>query len=367
MKKFLLSFIFFIFSVCLFSQTKSFEEVQEDYESFILNRDLSTLRSFSLTLDLFKQNNDYISFNKNTDYSNAFTQLNNTTKQILNTFDHPWEETTDSNYEILSTNLINERFSYFLIIHTAYNSRQMLFYKMLTINFVIILILIFSSTIFFLNYKKEKQKKLLFTNALLSGQESERKRISKELHDTIAQNLKVQKILLLNMKEKNKDGLNIEEDLDEAFQQSKNNITEIRSICQNLFPPDFENQKLDWIVAELCENVKNKSGISCTYFADPESLFFKMEKEQKLNLFRIIQEAVNNAVYHSECSNIKIYITKNELIISDNGKGFNYEKELSTKINHFGLRSIKERSILINTTLEIQSNEMGSNIHLKLK
>lgn len=367
MKRIFISFIILIFSFSLFSQSKSFEEVKEDYENFILYKDLDTLRNFSLTLDLFKQNKKFKSFNRESDYNNSYAQLNKTTKQLLNTFEHPWEETKDSNLEILSTNLINERFSYFLIIHTAYDSRQMLFYRMLGISLLLFLVLIFIFTLIIFNYKKEKQKNILFTKAILSGQESERKRISKELHDTIAQNLKVQKILLLNIKEKNKEGLNIEEDLTEAFQQAKNNITEIRSICQNLFPPDFENQKLDWIVAELCENVKNNTGITCTYFADPESPFFRMGKEQKLNLFRIIQEAVNNAVYHSECSNIKIYITKNELIISDDGKGFDYEKELSTKINHFGLRSIKERSIILNTTLEIKSDEKGSNIHLKIK
>lgn len=367
MKRILIGIIIFIFSFNLFSQSKTFEEVKADYENFILYKDLDALRNFSLTLDLFKLNGKFNSFNKNSDYSNSFTQLNKTTKQRLNTFDHPWEETKDSNLEILSTSLINERFSYFLIIHTAYDSKRQLFYRMLTISFVLFLVLIFIFTLIIFNYRKEKQKNILFTKAILSGQETERKRISKELHDTIAQNLKVQKILLLNIKEKNKDGQNIEKDLDEAFQQSKNNITEIRAICQNLFPPDFENQQLDWIVAELCENVKNKAGISCSYFADPESPFFKMGKEQKLNLFRIIQEAVNNAVCHSECSNIKIYITKNELLISDDGKGFDYEKELSTKINHFGLRSIKERSIIINTTLEIQSDENGSNIHLKIK
>jgi len=366
MKRFLISFFILMLSFNLFSQNISFEEVNADYEHFISYRDLETLRQFSIDLDLFKQNKNFKTFKENNDYYNSFAQLNKVTKQLLNTFDYPWEETLDSNAEILSTQLINEKFSYFLITHTAYDSKQRLFYKMLTITFGAILVLSFILSIIILNYRKEKQKNLLFTKAMLSGQEAERKRISKELHDTIAQNLKVQKILLLNIKEKNKDGINIEDDLTEAFQQSKDNIAEIRAICQNLFPPDFENQPLDWIIAELCENVKNKAGISCSYFADPESPFFKMEKEQKLNLFRIIQESVNNAVNHSECSNIKIFITKNELIISDDGKGFDYEKELATKINHFGLRSIKERSIILNTTLEIKSSEKGSNIYIRI-
>lgn len=366
MKKILISFLFFILTFNMFSQSKTFEEVKSDYENFLINKDLDSLRNFSLTLDLFSQSNEFKYFNRYTDYNQSFTKLNKATKQILSSFEHPWTEETNSRMEILSTTLINERLSSFLITHTAYDSRRIVFFRILTISFVLILILVFISTLVITNYKKEKQKNLIFTKAVLSGQETERKRISKELHDTIAQNLKVQKILLLNIREKNNEGLDIEEDLSEAFQQSKDNIKEIRSICQNLFPPDFENQKLDWIIAELCENVKNNSGIDCSYFADPESSFFKMEKEQKLNLFRIIQEAVNNAVNHSECSAIKIYITKNELIISDNGKGFDFEKELATKINHFGLRSIKERSIILNTTLEIQSDKNGSNIHLKL-
>ena len=90
-----------------------------------------------------------------------------------------------------------------------------------------------------------------------------------------------------------------------------------------------------------------------------------MKTKNKLNLFRIIQEAVNNAVNHSGCTEIQISITKKEVLISDNGTGFDFQKELLYKQDHFGLRSMKERASLLGSSLEIVSSEKGTAIHLK--
>lgn len=362
MKKFFIIFVFFIASYNLFCQSINFEDIKFQYEQLITNSDLESLRNFSLVLDLYSQGNEYNSLKKHLDYEEAFIKLNQTTKKTLHQFDSPWKNGTT----YFSSKLISENFYYFITIHNTYITKRIIFYRSFYAISITFIIFAFTIFIILISVKKEKQKNLLMTQALIKGQETERKRISEELHDTIAQNLKIQKLQILNTIENSKVGEKIEDELDEILKISKNNITEIRSICQNLFPPDFENQQLDWIVAELCDNINKGNKISCSYFIDPESIFTKLNKEDKLNFFRIIQEAINNCVTHAECTSIQIFIAKKELVISDNGKGFDYQKTLFNKSNHFGLRSMKERAALLKGTIEVKSNNKGTVIKLKI-
>jgi len=367
MKKFSILILFFLFSTKVFCQNISFDDVKTEYENLIIWSNLETLRKFCTSLDLYSQSPEFKALKKHSDYKTAFLEVRKVSKILLESFENPWDEAEGEKTYYFSTKLIDEKFYYLVLCQNKYITQRMIFYRVLI--FVSSSFLIFLTIIILLlwNQKKEKQKNLIFTQAMLSGQESERKRISEELHDSIAQNLKAQKFLILNTTAKFKDGLDINSDLEEILEKSKSNILEIRSICQNLFPPDFENQKLDWIIAELCENVKKQSGISCSFMVDPDSVFTRLSQDNKLNFFRIIQEAVNNAVTHSKCSEIQIYITKKELVISDNGNGFDYQIELQNKPDHFGLRSIKERAALLDGLLEISSSEKGTIVKLKLR
>lgn len=365
MKKFLLLIFILLFSFPLFCQHTSFNDIKTNYEKLITHLDLSSLRNFSTVLDLYSQSPEYNSLKKHPDYEKTFSELNKTTKHILNTFENPWIDAKNENQEVFSTRLIDEKIYFFIITHNTYVTKKMIFYRVFFSISGAVLAFIFILILFLQNQRKEKHKNLLFTKAMLEGQESERKRISEELHDTIAQNLKAEKFLILETIENYKNGQITEENLNEILEKSKSNIIEIRSICQNLFPPDFEKQNLDWIIAELCHNIKKTSGIKCSYLFDSESPFAKMKTKNKLNLFRIIQEAVNNAVNHSGCTEIQISITKKEVLISDNGTGFDFQKELLYKQDHFGLRSMKERASLLGSSLEIVSSEKGTTIHLK--
>lgn len=366
MKKYI-TFIFILgLTINLFGQNISFDDLRDNYERVIYNSDFDNLKNFSTALDLFIQSSEFNSLKKHEDYRDAFYELNKTTKFVLGKIENPWEINKNSDLKIGSTKLIDEKFYYFVLVHNSYVTKRMIFYRIFFS--ITITVILFTSILIFLilNYKKEKKENLYFTQAMLRGQEVERKRISEELHDTIAQNLKVQKLQILNTIVKSKDGTNINNDLEDILEKTKSNISEIRTICQNLFPPDFQQQKLDWMIAELCDNIKKNAGINCSYFCDSESPFTLMEEEKKLHVFRIIQEALNNAVAHSECSKIQLFITKKELIISDNGKGFNYQEVLASETKHFGLRSMKERAMLLNTSMEIKSDKTGTNITFKL-
>lgn len=363
MKKFSAILIFIFLPFFLFAESVSFEDFKATYEDLITSSNLETLRNFSNTLDMFLLSSDYKTFSKYSDYKEAFSVLNKETKKLLKTFENPWDPSLNS--EPVRTKLIDEKCYYFVIIHNGYVTKRILFYRIVFTASTTIIIFTFILLLLQFNARKEKQKNLVSSKALISGGETERKRVSEEIHDTVVQNLKAEKFMLLAAIEKLKNNENIEEDLYEILSNSKANITEIRAICQKLFPPDFENQNLEWIIAEFCQSIKKDYGIECTHFVDNESPWIRLNVEDKLNLFRIIQEAVNNAALHSGCSKIEIFLTKTELIISDNGCGFNTEEKLKKQSNHFGLRSLKERAQILNKTLEIKSDSSGTKVSIK--
>lgn len=244
---------------------------------------------------------------------------------------------------------------------------------------VIISILLF---IIFKNFEKKKNeaKQLgLYSDYMVKGMESERTRISKEIHDTVLQDLKA---LSLKTELIENDSPELNANIkSELLLQTNSCIKKLRSICKNLTPVEFKNLNTDaggFVLAlqNLREEFSERTKKNCILKTQEGLDISCLSRWQIINIFRIIQEALNNIEKHAEASNISIIITRNDdaiqkllkIYITDNGRGFNSARLLKENSNHghFGLYNMKERAKDIGAAIEIISEE-GEGTEIKLE
>ena len=251
---------------------------------------------------------------------------------------------------------------------------------------VIISILLY---IIFRNYEKRKKeaKQLgIYSDFMIKGMESERTRISKEIHDTILQDLKV-----LSLKTEMLDTDSVKDEKQKAelkadlISQTNLCIKRLRSICNDLTPVEFKNQKKNtngFIIAlqSMTEQFMDRTKTNCILKIQAQLDISSLTLEQTINIFRIIQEALNNVEKHAEATNVSVIITncsdgqgaqaqkRLKIFITDNGKGFDIRnfQEASFSHGHFGLYNIKERAKDSGATIEIIS-EQGEGTEIKLE
>jgi signal transduction histidine kinase len=210
--------------------------------------------------------------------------------------------------------------------------------------------------------EKEKKRRL---SSLLDGQEMERRRISRELHDGLGQQLIAIKLQLESTSKQNS------EVTKQTIEEVKTNfltlIEEVREISNNLAPNVLTESDIDVAIKNLCLSVNKTTSIDVDFssFGD----FNSLDKKINSYIFRITQEGLNNAVKHSDATNIHVQLLRNKeniiLVIEDNGKGFVVDNNFNTIGN--GLNNMKERALLIDASLDIETepNE-GTTIRLKI-
>jgi signal transduction histidine kinase len=193
---------------------------------------------------------------------------------------------------------------------------------------------------------QEINKQKSIAQAVVDAQEKERAEIGKELHDNVNQILSTAKLYLELAKTdtKQKDTL-IKRSADSIFTA----INEIRHISKALVPPSVKDLGLIDSVNDLVESLRmtNALQVQFTHSGDFDNI---IDDKQKLMLFRIIQEQVNNVLKHAAASRIIIDLKLNgkliNLSIVDNGKGFELEKVKFKK--GVGLSNIESRAHLFN-------------------
>jgi signal transduction histidine kinase len=196
---------------------------------------------------------------------------------------------------------------------------------------------------------KEFEKKHMA--AILAGQEQERSRIAKDLHDGLGQTLTALKmnIRLSRMDEKYAESLY--RLIDEATQES------IR-ISENILPAKLKDFDLATCLRSLCNGIDTSSVIPVSFesFGQPTHI----EQDEKVNLYRITQEAINNAMKHSQAESISVQLNEEEgliqLTIEDDGKGFSTGSLIDQTVHH-GLANMRERAEIMGGTLTIESDE----------
>lgn len=207
-------------------------------------------------------------------------------------------------------------------------------------------------------FERARELQETFSRQLISSQEAERKRIAGELHDSLGQNLLVIKNWAAMAKRFVEPESRARQPLDEIASSVASSIDEVREIAYNLRPYTLDEIGLTEAIHSMIERVALSSGIQfTTELASLDGLF---SGEAEIGLYRVIQESVNNIVKHSEASEAEIVIRRAShnvnIVIKDNGKGFELDQVQNTKDRGFGLTGISERMRLLGGTQSIETS-----------
>jgi two-component system sensor histidine kinase DegS len=190
-------------------------------------------------------------------------------------------------------------------------------------------------------------------------QEEERKRLSRELHDEIAQSLS---LLVLELDVFCQEGKNAQQDmlkrLEKARETARNTLNEVRRYSHELRPGMLDNLGLIAAMESLVEDLSNGYPVRVDFIVTGDTV--RMADEVELAIFRIAQESLTNIRKHSGASHVRVSISfrgkKVKLSIVDNGKGFNIkESDSFAKSGHLGLVGMRERANLIKGTLIVKT------------
>ena len=211
-----------------------------------------------------------------------------------------------------------------------------------------------------INRKRELERELnthkTIALQVIQAQEVERDRIGKDIHDGIGQILTALKFNIesinLDKPEKVQTKLNL------IKQLAADIIKRVREVTFNLRPPELADYGIGKGLAKLAEGVSGFTGVNVEYISNTD-FNERLEPEIETNLYRIAQEAVNNAVKYAKPSKIQIILyTSHDMLsikIKDDGKGFD-QTRLNGNHKGMGLNSMRERAKYINGRIFISSN-----------
>ena len=209
--------------------------------------------------------------------------------------------------------------------------------------------------------KRAEEHIRTLTQELMKAQESERQRISRDLHDRVAQDLSTLKIgfdtLFDNQPEGPPEMRQIVADLSKMLQET---ITVVRDLAYDLRPVGLDQMGLVRSVNKYCEEFSSKNQVKVDFFASGIDKL-KLDSNTKITLYRLIQECLNNVRKHADASQVTMKLVASFpniiLRIEDNGKGFDVEDRLgsATTERRMGLRTMQERVALLQGTMRIES------------
>jgi signal transduction histidine kinase len=207
-----------------------------------------------------------------------------------------------------------------------------------------------------------------FSRRLIDSQEQERKRIAAELHDSLGQNLLIIKNRALLGQMAAKEERASREQFGEIDVSVSRAIDEVRTIAYNLRPHHLDRLGLTKTLEAMVDNAAAASLIRfSSHIADLEGA---LSKSSEINLYRIVQESINNILKHSEASQADIEVGRDahglQVRVYDNGRGFVAEGPAEGR-RGFGLTGINERVRMLGGALAIQSSAgQGTTITVKL-
>jgi signal transduction histidine kinase/ligand-binding sensor domain-containing protein len=211
-----------------------------------------------------------------------------------------------------------------------------------------------------------------FSRQLIESQENERKRIAAELHDSLGQNLLIIKNRALLGLTPNASQTFSSEQLNEISTTASQAIEEVRQIARNLRPYKLDRLGLTKALESVIEQAANSSEISFSSQIDPVNGLFS--KEAEINLYRIVQESLNNILKHSQATGVHLLMKREDksvrLEIQDNGVGFDTEAVTGEDADRrgFGLAGISERARIIGGKYSMRSSPgNGTTITLKIE
>lgn len=221
-------------------------------------------------------------------------------------------------------------------------------------------------------YQLQLAEETVRSAALLEGQEEERKRFARELHDGIGQMLTGLKLHVEKLRQVPFENEKQKQRVEQIRGLLQDTIQDTRQVAYNLMPSVLSDFGLEAALQLLVEQTVSSSGMNIEYCG--AEAMERLTPSREIGLYRIAQEALTNAVKHSKATVIKVIIQRNSsgitLIVMDDGQGFDSRKvNIKSEYSqiHHGLENIKTRAKLLNGTLEVASVvNKGTKIKVRL-
>jgi signal transduction histidine kinase len=204
----------------------------------------------------------------------------------------------------------------------------------------------------------QKEKEIELLQALMQGEEKERSRIAKDLHDGVAGMLAAVKMQLSSS-----DGIKEDKNYTKAIELLNEAHAEVRKTSHNLMPEVLLQYGLDKALHRYCSNISSKS-LQVNYFFIGEDQRFIDSFE--LSVYRIVQELLNNIFKHSKATEAAVQLSIQEDVLSvsieDNGVGLPKQSQS----NGMGLELLKRRVRTLNGNMEL-TTESGGGVNAYLE
>jgi len=211
----------------------------------------------------------------------------------------------------------------------------------------------------------ERQRQIDVVQVMLETKEDEQNRVARDLHDGLGGMLSTAKVNLTHYTQEKNNNTDVE--LENIVIQLENAITELRRIAHNMIPGMLLKLGLEAALRDLCDTLSTQNLDIVFQWLNIQA---EPPVQEQITIYRIVQEALANAVKHANAKNILLQCTQSEHIffisIDDDGKGFNADKPLTNQ--GMGLKNMKSRVEHLNGTIEVLSkeNEQGTSINIEL-
>lgn len=204
----------------------------------------------------------------------------------------------------------------------------------------------------------ETEKQLAATEAVLKGEEQERSRLAKDLHDGLGGMLSGIKYSFQNVKE----NLIMTPDNQERFERGldmlDSSIKEMRRVAHNMMPEALVKFGLDAALKDFCNDI-NKTGALKVIYLSNGLEDTTMEQTTAITIFRIVQELLNNTLRHASATSAIVQVSNNKgeiiLTVEDDGKGF--DNSAFNQSKGIGWNNIQSRVNFLKGKLDVRSEE----------
>ncbi len=197
----------------------------------------------------------------------------------------------------------------------------------------------------------------LFSHSAEFGAAEERSRLAREIHDTLAQGLAGIALKLETadaLLESGAPAQRVQDFLRQALDLARSNLDEARRSVMDLRAAPLEGRTLDEALQALAENNAAKAGLPVTFTASGAAR--PLPARIEMGVYRVAQEAVNNAIQHARPQHIRLHLTfapdHLQLTVEDDGLGFDPSGSIE---GHFGLLGLSERIRLLGGSLSVES------------
>jgi signal transduction histidine kinase len=204
----------------------------------------------------------------------------------------------------------------------------------------------------------EQQREIAELEAVIQGEEQERHRIAKELHDGINGDLSALKFQLGAIPESDATGI-----VHKTMDMLDDSIESIRSIAHNLAPPAITQFGLIEAIRQFCHKLDKNNTLEVVY--QHYGNLPKLSPSEETIIYRMVQELSQNTLKHAQASELFIQTNASpsllQLTVEDNGRGFAPKTAAG-----LGLKNLDSRIQFLNAQMEVDSSPDGSSYHIEI-